>query len=136
MGKHERIRDAVKSRETAGKYPVCYELFFSLFNKGDYYAAHDVLEHLWLECTDSRAVFYKGLIQIAGAFVHMRKQFLRPEHPKDGRRLRPACRLLNLGAANIHPFGPLCMGLDVRALCAMCGQMALEIERSDYRVNL
>lgn len=135
MGKHERIRAEVESRKTAGKYPVCYELFFSLFNGGDYYEAHDVLEYLWLECTDSHAVFYKGLIQIAGAFVHMRKQFLRPDHPKDGKRLRPATRLLNLGSANVQPFGPHCMGLDVEALCAMCRETAGRIVESDYRTN-
>ena len=38
-------------------------------------------------------LFFKGLIQVAGAFVHLQKQFLHPEHPKHRPRLRPAVRL-------------------------------------------
>lgn len=112
-----------------------YELYFTLFNAGEYYEAHDVLEHLWLSCGDSHARFYKGLIQIAGAFVHLRKQFLRPEHPKDGRRLRPACRLLALGTSNISPFGPEHMGLDIGNLCAICGDLVRKIEESGFGYN-
>src|SRR2546423_12627744 len=70
--------------------------FFECFNSQRYYEAHDVLENLWLERRDENYAFFKGLIQIAGAFVHLQKQFLRPTHPKDGRRLRPAARLFKL----------------------------------------
>jgi hypothetical protein len=31
-----------------------------------------VLEHLWLDCRDSNHLYFKGLIQIAGAFVHLK----------------------------------------------------------------
>lgn len=134
MTKHERIGKYVGSRGT-GRFPACYELFFSHFNAGEYYEAHDVLEHLWLKCSDSNATFYKGLIQIAGGFVHLRKQFLRPTHPKDGKRLAPAGRLLALGASNISRFGPLHMGLDVDKLCAFCNELSRGIEGSDFQMN-
>src|SRR5213082_2572941 len=79
--------------------------FFTCFNEQRYYEAHDVLEHVWLQCRgDENHAYFKGLIQIAGAFVHLQKQFLRPLHPKDGRRLRPAVRLFQLGMKNIEPF--------------------------------
>jgi Domain of unknown function (DUF309) len=135
VNKHERIGEFVRSRGSAGEYPVCYEQFFALFNAGEYFEAHDVLEYLWRECRDSNAIFYKGLIQIAGGFVHLRRQFLRPEHPKDGKRLRPACRLLALGVSNIVGFGPRHMGLDIKNLCAMCGATARGIEDSGFQNN-
>jgi hypothetical protein len=31
-----------------------------------------VLEQLWLECRDENRLYFKGLIQIAGAFVHLK----------------------------------------------------------------
>lgn len=135
QSKHQRMEEFVRSRQTGGGYPACYELFFSLFNSGEYYEAHDVLEHLWLESKDSNQAFYKGLIQIAGAFVHLQKQFLRPGHPKDGKRLRPGFRLLALGASNIRPYGPMHMGIDVEAVCADCAGLANAIEASGYQIN-
>ena len=135
MTKRERIGEAVRSRGSAGEYPAGYEQFFSLFDAGDYFEAHDVLEHLWRECRDANAIFYKGLIQIAGGFVHLRRQFLRPDHPKDGKRLRPACRLLALGVSNITGFGPRHMGVDVKKVCAMCDATARGIEESGFQTN-
>lgn len=132
--KHERIEKYVLSQKP-GRFPACYELFFVHFNAGEYYEAHDVLEHLWLECSDPNATFYKGLIQIAGGFVHLRRQSLRPTHPKDGKRLAPAGRLLTLGASNISGFGPLHMGLDVDKLSALCNELSRRIENSDFQVN-
>ncbi len=112
-----------------------YAGYFTCFNSREYYEAHDVLEHLWLQCADKNRLFYQGLIQIAGAFVHLRKQFLRPEHPKDGRRLRPAVRLFHLGMKNIAPYGPQHLRLDVAALCGLCDRLAAEIQAADFRIN-
>ena len=112
-----------------------YTGFFTSFNAGRYYEAHDVLEHLWLRCRDGNALFYKGLIQIAGAFVHLQKQHLHPLHPKHGRRLRPAVRLFQLGAKNLAPFAPRHLDLDVAALLARCAQLAEEITAADYARN-
>ena len=53
--------------------------YFDCFNRQLFYEAHDVLEDLWLP--DRHGVngnFYKGLIQLAGAFVHLQKNRLRP----------------------------------------------------------
>ena len=135
LKKRDRVKNQILSQGSSGLFPAAYELFFSHFNKGEYYEAHDVLEHLWLECGDANFFFYQGLIQIAGSFVHMRRQFLRPNHPKDGRKLGPACRLLDLGVFKIQEFGPRHMGLDVNALCAFCEKLAREIEGSGFKTN-
>jgi hypothetical protein len=137
MKKFDRMEAFVTSLGAAspgGLHP-CYAGYFTCFNAGQYYEAHDVLEHLWLRCGDANALYYKGLIQIAGAFVHLRKQHLRPWHAKDGRRLAPASRLFDLGASNIEPFGPRHMALDVAALAALCRAHAEAIRRSDFQLN-
>jgi predicted metal-dependent hydrolase len=56
-----------------------YLEFFECFNSGRFYEAHDVLEALWLPVrTGPNGAFYKGLIQLAGAFVHVQKGRLVP----------------------------------------------------------
>ena len=112
-----------------------YEGFFECFNAQQYYEAHDVLEDLWLRGSEENHYFFKGLIQVAGAYVHMQKQFLRPDHAKDGRRLRPAARLLRLAAKNLGAFGSRHMNLDVETLLADCEATAQRIVESDFRVN-
>lgn len=126
---------ALLGRPSCGSLPAAYAAYFDCFNAGEYYEAHDVLEHLWLGCTTPDARFYKGLIQIAGAFVHLKKQFERPHHPKDGRRLHPAARLFALGIANIEPFGPHHLGLDVDALVGTCRSLAGQIRDSAFTTN-
>ena len=89
--------------------------YFECFNSGRYYEAHDVLEDLWLRQGKDHpdCAFHKGLIQLAGAFVHLRLQHLHPDHPKHGRRLAPALRLFTLAIKNLRPYAPLHLGTDV-----------------------
>ncbi len=91
----------------------CYRGFFRCWNEQRYYEAHDVLEHLWLETKSDDAQYFKGLIQAAGAFVHLQKQYEHPSHPKHGRRLAPARRLFRLASANLAPFEPWRHAFDV-----------------------
>lgn len=136
MKKGERIEAFVQGLSLgSGAQPECYLAYFECFNAGDYYEAHDVLEHLWLEETGPDYSFYKGLIQIAGAFVHLRKQFERPQHPKDGRRLRPAVRLFDLGMQNILAFAPTHRDLDIDQVLAVCGQYRDAVVSSGFRSN-
>jgi hypothetical protein len=61
--------------------PAQYVDFFHRFNRGEYFQAHEVLEELWLQ--DRRGPsgdYFKGLIQIAGAFVHLQKGRPQPGH--------------------------------------------------------
>ena len=113
-----------------------YRAFFLCWNKQRYYEAHDVLEQLWLKETNSRdADFFKGLIQAAGAFVHLQKRFEHPSHAKHGRRLSPAVRLFQLAAKNLSRFAPRHHGLDVAALCQLLRAYADKIVASEYKAN-
>ena len=53
--------------------------YFDCFNRELFYEAHDVLEDLWLlDRKGADGDYYKGLIQLAGAFVHLQKGRLKP----------------------------------------------------------
>jgi predicted metal-dependent hydrolase len=83
-----------------------YAAFFDIFNAGRHHESHDALEPLWLEVRGKpEADFYKGLIQLAGAFVHVRKG-----------RTGPALALLDLALRRLAPYPDLQAGLDLRQL--------------------
>lgn len=118
-----------------GDFDPRYTGFFACFNATRYYEAHDVLEDLWLATSGPDHPFYKGLIQLAGAFVHLQKQAARPGHPKDGARLRPAARLFRLATRHLAPFAPHHHALDVSALLALAEEHARAIADSGFCHN-
>jgi hypothetical protein len=137
MKKHERVAAFIETLESSreAEFHPCYSGYFECFNAGDYYEAHDVLEQLWLVTEGGDRAFFQGLIQIAGAFVHLKKQHARPWHPTDGRRLGPASRLFCLGERNIAAFGPRHLGIDVDAMLDFCREWRGRIEESDFALN-
>src|ERR1041385_2460056 len=83
--------------------------YFECFNRGLFYEAHDVLEELWLLDRQSpNYSFYKGLIQLAGAFVHLQKN-----------RLRPSAALFKLAEANLQKYSSPHEHLDIAAVLAL-----------------
>src|ERR1700730_8271142 len=116
MNKGERISRFVAGLETgearAGSGRMAdhpyYRAYFRCWNEQHYYEAHDVLEQVWLKSPISAedAQYFKGLIQAAGAFVHLQKQFEHPTHPKHGRRLGPTIRFFPLAEKYLAPLGP------------------------------
>ncbi|MCX7869257.1 MAG: DUF309 domain-containing protein [Terrimicrobiaceae bacterium] len=138
MRKTERIAGMVAEmglRAGVGGCDARYLAYFECFNSGMYYEAHDVLEDLWLSAKGPDFAFYKGLIQLAGAFVHLRKQRENPAHPIHGRRLAPAARLLRLAAANIRPFAPLHHRLSVARVLRICEETMAALEQSSFSCN-
>jgi hypothetical protein len=140
MKKSDRIENMLTGMEAGPRgdgaaYDRCYAGWFTCFNAGRYYEAHDVLEQLWLRTSGADRAFFKGLIQIAGAFVHLRKHFERPWHPKDATRLRPASRLFGLGCANLAPFQPVHLRLDIASVRALCEEITTAIKVSGFSRN-
>ena len=140
MKKNSRIENMLAGLDAAPSgdgvaYDPRYVGWFKCFNARNYYEAHDILEHLWLQTRDANHAFFKGLIQVAGAFVHLRKQFERSWHPKDATRLRPAVRLFGLGGRNLAPYRPLHLRLDVASVCTLCETHAASIEASGFSRN-
>jgi len=139
MNKRERISDFVGSLEPlAGEQPWkhYYVAFFQLWNAQKYYEAHDVLEQLWLvEKNAELARFYQALIQAAGAFVHLQKNYEQPSHAKHGRRLRPATRLFALALRNLEDLPDEYYALDLAVLRELLVRYRDAIIAVDFKTN-
>jgi predicted metal-dependent hydrolase len=99
--------------------------YFECFNRGLFYEAHDVLEELWLaDRQGPNYAFYKGLIQFAGAFVHLQKN-----------RLRPAAALFKLARANLQQFRNVHERLDVASLLSEIERWLQRLEASSFQGN-
>jgi hypothetical protein len=128
------VEDVDPGHRDIVKHPF-YRAFFHCWNEKHYYEAHDVLEQLWLKTKSSDADYFKGLIQAAGAFVHLQKRFEYPLHAKHSKRLSPAVRLFRLADKNLSRFAPRHHGLNVAALCQLLRTWADRIVESDYKSN-
>jgi predicted metal-dependent hydrolase len=144
VNKSQRIEELVSSLDLplggvsqAGRYHPCYLGYFECFNSQHYYEAHDVLEHLWLmQQRGARDYdFYKGLIQLAGGFVHLKLHHAEPLHPKHGRRLQPARRLFLRAVEHLLPYGEHYQGLDLIAPVTVARSFALLLEKESFSLN-
>lgn len=108
-----------------GDHPAYYLAYFECFNSKLFYDAHDVLEALWLaERRAPNGDFYKGLIQFAGAFVHLQKD-----------RLRPAAALLKLARANLQKYPANHLDLNVTGLLRSLDGWLARLEAANFSVN-
>src|SRR5438067_9954661 len=139
MNKRERISDFVRALEPASAEASpqsYYAAFFQLWNAQKYYEAHDVLEQLWLvEKNVELARFYQALIQAAGAFVHLQKNFEYPLHAKHGRRLRPAARLFALALRNLEQFPNEFRALSLEQFRQTLARYRDELSESHFQRN-
>jgi predicted metal-dependent hydrolase len=99
--------------------------YFECFNQGLFYESHDVLEELWLaDRKGPNHAFYKGLIQLAGAFVHLQKN-----------RLRPSAALFKLARANLQQYPSTHNQLEVANVLKEIEVWLKRLESSDFAVN-
>jgi hypothetical protein len=86
--------------------PASYDARFlhgvSLFNAGEFFAAHEVWEDLWREASGQEKQFYQGLIQCAVALEHARRG-----------NVRGALRLAERYPRRFAGVQPVFMGLNV-----------------------
>lgn len=73
-----------------------------LFNRGEYFDAHEVWEELWQDCPAYDRRFYQALIQSAVAVYHFER----------GNNAGTA-RLARSGKRYMEPYRPVYRGLDV-----------------------
>jgi predicted metal-dependent hydrolase len=137
MNKGERISDFVSSLAGGGTDgDDYYAAFFRLWNEQRYYEAHDVLEQLWLKEENSEtARFFQALIQAAGAFVHLQKNFEQPLHAKHGRRLRPATRLFALALRTLEGLPDEFRGLDLVSFRELLANTRSQIIDTNFKMN-
>jgi predicted metal-dependent hydrolase len=99
--------------------------YFECFNQQLFYEAHDVLEELWLaQRGQPNDLFYKGLIQLAGAFVHLQKN-----------RLKPADALFGLAEKNLGQYPQVHEQLDLAVVLTLAGQWRKDLARLCFSDN-
>ncbi len=99
-------------------YDDRYVRFFQCFNRQLFFEAHEALEGLWLSQRQGpNGRFYKGLIQLAGALVHLQKG-----------RGGPAARLFDLARQNLRAYPATYEGLAVEAVRCMIEQQLRELK--------
>jgi predicted metal-dependent hydrolase len=122
--KKEKMAGMVEQWRGQGGDPH-YLGYFDCFNRGLFYEAHDVLEQLWLKDRHGpNGSFYKGLIQLAGAFVHLQKN-----------RLRPAAALFKLADANLKKYPQKHEQLDLLELRSLAAHWLGELGASGFETN-
>ena len=106
--------------------PAHYLGYFECFNRQMFYEAHDVLEELWLVEGKQGANygFYKGLIQFAGAFVHLQKD-----------RLRPAAALFRLSQTYLEKFPERHQQLSVSHVLSLSEEWTTLLESNGFTDN-
>jgi len=107
------------------RHDAHYLGYFECFNRGLFYEAHDVLEELWLAQRDGTNYgFYKGLIQLAGAFVHLQKN-----------RLQPAAALFKLSQKYLGDYPARHESLDLIEVRATIDLWIERLENGSFREN-
>ncbi|PSR19844.1 DUF309 domain-containing protein [filamentous cyanobacterium CCP3] len=81
------------------------EAGIALFNQGEYYRCHDVLEAAWMEANTLEKPFYQGILQIAVGLYHL-----------GNLNWQGASILLGEGVNRLRPFEPAYAGVDVARL--------------------
>jgi predicted metal-dependent hydrolase len=120
-GKVEALITAFRGRELDAHYLA----YFECFNQQLFFEAHDVLEALWLiDRHGPKGSFYKGLIQLAGAFVHLQKN-----------RLRPSAALFRLARENLRAYPATQDRLDVAGTLQLIEVWMGKLESADFAGN-
>lgn len=76
----------------------------ALFNRGDYFEAHEVWEDLWQDCPAADRRFYQALIQAAVAIHHFQRG-----------NFTGATRLFHSGKRYMEPYRPTYRGMEIDA---------------------
>ncbi|MFN0096196.1 MAG: DUF309 domain-containing protein [Dehalococcoidia bacterium] len=87
------------------------------FNTGQYYECHETLEEIWQEEPGDIRDLYKGLIQLAAAFVHLTRA-----------NYTGAERLLRTSRGYLAPYAPAAMGFDVANLVQAADALLAEVQ--------
>jgi predicted metal-dependent hydrolase len=122
--KSGRIAERIAAFQGQGLDPH-YLGYFECFNDQSFYEAHDVLEELWLAGRQRpNGDFFKGLIQLAGAFVHLQKE-----------RLRPSASLFKLARTNLQKYPDCHEQLDVRGVLELIERWLNWLEGGAFEAN-
>ena len=125
MSKKSAKIAALIKRHRGQELSPYYLGYFELFNAQLFYESHDVLEELWLPIRkEAGGEFYKGLIQLAGAFVHLQKN-----------RLCPSAALFKLARTNLKKYPARHEQLDLMELLGVIEEWLMRLEGNNFSQN-
>lgn len=76
-----------------------------LFNRGEYYKAHEPLELAWMETSEPERVLYQGILQIGLAYFQIRRG-----------NYRGALKMFKRGQKHLNSLEDSFLGVDIRKL--------------------
>jgi predicted metal-dependent hydrolase len=76
-----------------------------LFNRGEYWLAHEALETAWLEERGTIRALYKGILQIGVMYLHIKR-----------RNFRGAAKMYHRSLVWLDPWPEYCRGVNVGQL--------------------
>ena len=114
----------------------CYQGYFTCFNAQQYYEAHDVLEHLWLQRQGRELRIFQRADPGGGRLCASAKAV----PPAGSSQRRAAAAAGESGSSGSGReisslTAPVHLQLDVEALCELCIVLAEAIEASDFQIN-
>ncbi len=100
--KHKWMIDRSRCQEVP---PPLFMEGLRLFNQGQYYQCHEVLEDAWNDEKEPVRVLYQGILQIGVACYHVQHK-----------NWRGAMKVLERGVSKTGRFAPHCMGVNLTQL--------------------
>lgn len=76
-----------------------------LFNKREYYEAHEPLEEAWMETDTPERILYQGILQIGLAYYQISRA-----------NYRGALKMFLRAQRNLTPLGDALLGINIRQL--------------------
>jgi uncharacterized protein len=97
--------EAIMSERCRDQAPEGLIQGIEMYNRGEFYECHEVLEDIWRAEADEVRYLYQGILQIGVAFHHL-----------GNANWRGATGLLTGGIEKVSRYLPRCMGVDTAKL--------------------
>lgn len=105
LQKHARLPDGAAARAAEGDLPDHARRGIDLFNRGEYFEAHEALELAWNEEAGPARELYRGILQIAVAYLQVTR-----------RNYNGAIKMFLRARQWLDPLPPVSQGVDVATL--------------------
>lgn len=96
----------------SGKFLKAVELF----NRGEWFQSHELIEDLWVHEQGETRDFYQGIIQVGAALYHWK-----------GGNFNGAVSLLEKGLERLRRARPVCLGVDAYAFVVATDRLRREL---------
>ncbi len=118
LQKHARLPDPLAAQAVVeGELSALARKGIELFNRGEYFEAHEELEHAWNEEGGPARELYRGILQVAVAYLQITR-----------RNYNGAIKMFLRARQWLDPLPDVCRGVDVAALRKDAGEVRAALE--------